>query len=142
MNVLKETIAVDANPLLSALRGGKTRQALLSDRFVFITTEQTTWEVKKYIPEIALESGVAEIELFFAFDRFPIISVPSVAYREKLKQAENLIAHRDPKDVEILALVLSFNIPLWTNDKDFENLHEVKIFTTLSMLEKAGILVE
>jgi len=140
MNESKETIAVDANPLLSALRGGKARMALFSGKFSFITTEHTTWEVKKYIPELSNESGVPESELFYAFDRFPIVSMPPVVYDEKRKQAEDLIAHRDPKDVDILALALKLNTPLWTNDKDFHNLPELKIYTTAAMLAKLAAL--
>jgi predicted nucleic acid-binding protein len=136
MSGLRETIAVDANPLLSALRGGKARVALLSGKFIFITTEYTTWEVKKYIPELSKESGVPESELFYAFDHFPIIAMPPVVYDEKRNQAENLIARRDPKDVDILALALKLDTPLWTNDKDFNNISELKVFTTSDMLEK------
>ncbi len=125
----KETIAVDANPLLSALRGGKARTVLLSGKFTFITTDYTTLEVKKYIPELSNQSGVPENELLFAFDHFPILSVPSIVFDEKRQQAANLIAQRDPKNVDILALALKFNTPMWTNDRDFNHLAELKIFT-------------
>lgn len=101
MNEPKETIAVDANPLFSALRGGRAKSVLYSDKFSFITTEYTTWEVKKYIPEISVDTGVPESEIFDAFDRFPITSMPPDVYDEMRQQAENLIARRDPKDVDI-----------------------------------------
>lgn len=140
MNDHKQTVTVDAGPLLSALRGGKARAALFSGKFVFITAEHTTWEVKKYIPEFANESGVNESELFYALDRFPIIAFPPIVYEEKRQQAVNLIAHRDSKDVDILSLALKFNTPLWTNDKDFENIPAPQILTTSDMLEKIDAL--
>jgi len=140
MNDHKQTVAVDAGPLLSALRGGKARAVLFSGKFVFITAEHTTWEVKKYIPELATESGVNESELFYAFDRFPIIAFPPVVYDEKRRQADNLISHRDPKDVDILSLALKFNTPLWTNDKDFENIPDLQTLTTTDMLQKIAAL--
>lgn len=136
MSVPKETIIVDANSLLSALRGGKARMVLFSGKFIFLTTEYTTWEVKKYIPELAKLSGVPESELFYAFDHFPIIAIPPVVYDEKRQRAKKLIARRDPKDVDILALVLKFDAPLWSNDKDFEIVPGLKILTTAAMLEK------
>ncbi len=37
-----------------------------------MTSEHTTWEVKKYIPEIAAATGKPENELFYAFDHFSI----------------------------------------------------------------------
>ncbi len=140
MSEARETIAVDANPLLSALRGGRARTVLFSKKFVFITTEFTTWEVKKYIPELSKESGVSESELFYAFDRFPITAIQPNVYDEKRKQAAELIARRDPKDVDILALALKYEVLLWTNDKDFTNIPELQIFTTADMLEKLAAL--
>lgn len=140
MNDQKQTIAVDAGPLLSALRGGKARIALFSGKFIFITTEHTTWEVKKYIPELSKESGVSESELFYAFDHFPIIAFPPIVYDDKRQQADNLIAHRDPKDVNILALALKFSTPLWSNDRDFENIPGLEVLATTDMLEKLAVL--
>lgn len=102
----------------------------------FYYDEYTTWEVKKHIPELSKESGVPESELFYAFDHFPIIAMPPIVYDEMRNQAENLIAHRDPKDVDILALAFKLDTPLWPNDKDFSNIHELKVFTTSDRLEK------
>lgn len=99
-----ETFVVDANPLIATLRGGNARTVLFSTKFFFVTTEPTTWEVKKYIPELSQHSGVSEQELFYVFERFPIIAIPTIAYEDTLSEANALIAHRDPKDVHILAL--------------------------------------
>lgn len=106
MSAPREKIAIDANPLLSALRSGETKAVLFSGKFVFLTTEHTTWEVKKYIPELSQQAGVPEQELFYAFDHFPIMAMPAAAYDDKRAQAEALIAHRDPKDIDLLALGL------------------------------------
>ena len=43
---MKITIAVDAQPLFSALLGGVARRILFDPRFKFITTEFTLNEVK------------------------------------------------------------------------------------------------
>lgn len=142
MNEPKETITVDANHLLSALRGGKARALLYSGKFSFIKIEHATWEVKKYIPELSKASGFPKSELFYAFERYPITSMSPVMYDEKRKQAEDLMAHRDPKDVDILALALKLNTPLWTNDKAFQDLPEVEILTTAAMLAKLAALTD
>ncbi|MCI0694310.1 PIN domain-containing protein [candidate division KSB1 bacterium] len=73
-------------------------------------------------------------------DHYPIVAIPPFVYDEKRQQAEVLIAHRDPKDVDILALTLKLDIPLWTNDRDFDNIHEIKTFTTAELLEKLNTL--
>lgn len=106
MSEQKPILIIDANPLLSALRGGKARSVLFSKEFIFFTTEHTTWEVKKYLPKLSAESAVSEGELLYAFDRFPIISIPAILYDDKRPQAVDLIADRDPKDVDVLALAL------------------------------------
>lgn len=140
MNGFRQTLAVDANPLLSALRGGRAEDALLSDKFIFVTTEYTTWEVKKYIPALAAKSGMPESELFYMLDHYPIVAVPPFIYNEMRQHAETLIAHRDPDDVEILALILKWNIPLWTNDHDFDNIPEITTFTTAEILAQIATL--
>lgn len=136
MNESRETIAVDVNPLFSALRGGRAKSVLYSERFVFITTQYTIEEIKKYIPEMSVDTGAPENELLYAFDRFPLLSMPPEVYEEKRQHADNLISHRDPKDVDILALALKLDIPIWTNDKDFSNIPGLKMFTTSDMLKK------
>jgi hypothetical protein len=50
-------IVVDANVMLSALLGGYAAHLLVNPAAQFVTTERTTWEVKKYIPRVA---GVAD----------------------------------------------------------------------------------
>lgn len=131
-----ETFAVDANPLISSLLGGRSRTVLFSGAFTFITTERTTWEVKKYMPKISVQTALAESELIKNFERIPIVAKQTSEYDAKRNQAEDLIARRDPKDVDILALALKFNVPIWTNDDDFKGLTELQIFTTADMFEK------
>ena len=46
-------LVVDANIFISALIGGKTAELLFNPDFDLLTTERTTWEVKKYIPQLA-----------------------------------------------------------------------------------------
>ena len=43
------------------------------------------------------------------------------------------IAHRDPRDVDVLALALALERPLWTNDKDFDDTM-AQVLTTAELL--------
>lgn len=42
-------LVVDANIFISALIGGKAAELLFNPKFDLLTTERTTWEVKKYL---------------------------------------------------------------------------------------------
>jgi len=140
MNNTREIIIVDADPLLSALLGGRARSILLSGKFKFITSEYTTWEEKKYIPKVSERTGVAEEELLFAFNNFPITAFQPKEYYDRREAAEMLISKRDPKDVDILALALKFIAPIWSDDRDFEGIEGLILFKTFDMLNKLSNL--
>ncbi len=65
------------------------------------------------------------------------IAVPEI-YAATIGKARRRIGKRDPDDVELLALALRFEIPLWTNDNDFEGCG-VEWFTTAELLKKLGV---
>ena len=63
----------------------------------------------------------------------PLSAYPPQTYRQTISQARQLIQHRDPDDADVLALTLKLGIPLWTNDRDFEETG-VEQFTTAHLL--------
>ena len=127
-------LAVDANPLISALLGGQALKLLYSPLFLFVTTERTTWEVKKYIPEIAERLEISEIEMLETFEDFPLVAYQSDLYSSALSRAKNRIGLRDPKDVDILALVYHLRTPLWTQDLDLIDIEDIQTITTQDLL--------
>ena len=127
-------LAVDANPLISALMGGQALKLLYSPLFLFVTTERTTWEVKKYIPEIAERLEISEIEMLETFEDFPLVAYQSDIYSPALSQAKNKIGLRDPKDVDILALAYHLGTPLWTHDLDLIDIEDIQTITTQDLL--------
>lgn len=131
---MKITIVVDANPIISALIGGVSREVLFDERFNFITTETVINEVKKYIPLIAEKSNRSENYIRFTLSLLPIKAIPKDFYKESIKKAKPLIEERDKKDVEILALTLAAGVPLWSQDKDFENIDEIVLLKTKDIL--------
>jgi predicted nucleic acid-binding protein len=56
-----------------------------------------------------------------------------------MAEAAKRIGHRDPDDVELLALALHFRISVWSNDRDFEELN-INLFTTERLLRHLGII--
>ena len=130
-----KVIAVDANPILSALLGGKSLEILYHERFRFITTERIMWEVKKYIPEMAKKLEVEDIKLYYALENLPILTLQPREYDKQREVAEMLIAPRDRKDVDLLALSLAIDAPIWTQDKDFEGIGQITLFKTSDMVK-------
>ena len=51
----------------------------------------------------------------------PVTVVGRMDYEAALSEAKRRIGRRDPDDIEILALALHFDLPVWSNDNDFEN---------------------
>ncbi len=135
---MKIKIVVDANVIISALLGGKSRFILFDPRFEFITTVFTLKEVKRYIPEISQRSGVPEKEIKKAISVLPLRIVPQKYYKDLLNEAMELMQDIDPSDVDILALYLKEKTFLWSDDKDFEkiqnkiNLLKTKDFFSIS----------
>ena len=132
--MLRLELAVDANPLVSALLDGQALKLLFSPLFLFFTTERTTWEVKRYIPVISERLGIAEIEIFNTFDSFPIMAYQSNLYSPALSRATNAIGHRDSKDIDILAIAYHLRITLWTHDLDLIEIEDIQTVTTQDLL--------
>ncbi|MDH4327030.1 MAG: PIN domain-containing protein [Nitrospira sp.] len=129
-----EKLVVDANPILSALLGGKAKQLFLdADISEFAVTESALDEVHYYIPKVAQKLEVNPTLVRFTLDLLPLTVYKPNSYRRSMKKAKLQIAHRDPQDIEILALALELGRPLWTNDKDFEDT-TIQTFTTAELL--------
>ena len=131
---MKITIGVDANPIISALIGGVSREVFFDHRFKFITTEFTLREVEKYLPMISKKSGVDMKRVSLAKSLLPITTYPETFYKQNIQEADKLIGHIDKKDVDILALALSIKCPLWSDDKDFEAVEGITLLKTKDLL--------
>jgi predicted nucleic acid-binding protein len=123
-------VVVDATSLISALLGGRAIQVLFSDLFQCITTERTTWEVKRYIPTIADRSGVAENEVLYLFETFPLTAYQSAFYEAQMDHAARQVGERDSNDIDILALTYQTGAPLWTADRDLLEVADIQTVTT------------
>jgi len=76
--------------------------------------------------------------LLLAMAALPVTLVEKPVYASRLPQARKIVAQRDPDDVDILALALHLGLPLWSNDKDFEQTG-VERFTTAELLQMLGV---
>jgi len=133
-------LAADANVLLSALIGGRAKLALSHPQIGEIfTTEHTFSEVEEYAPVLAKTKRLPADILLLALAALPVTLVNRNPYNKTLAKATRRIGPRDPDDVDLLALALHLQIPIWSNDRDFEGL-SVDRFTTERLLRHLRII--
>ncbi len=101
----------------------------------FLTTKRTTWEVKKYLPELAAYTEKSPADLLLLFELIPVTACQSKEYETSLSTAQHLIGDRDPFDVDILALTLETGSPLWSNDSDFEEIEKISLLKTKDIID-------
>lgn len=134
---MTEPLVVDANPLIAALMGGRAEDILLSPLFSFHSTQHTLFEVQKYVPRMAAKLGIREQELLEAYNLLPVVAYQPVTFESHIEQAKSLIEARDQNDVQILALALKLQRPLWSDDRDFESIHEIELVKTADLLSRS-----
>jgi len=131
-----EKLAVDANPILSAIIGGNARSVFLdADHISFYTTLFNFREVEKYIPTLASKRSLPLDDLYLALSTLPISVCDVEFYKATLREAERLISDRDPDDIHLLGLALKLSCPIWSNDRDFDDVG-IKIYSTLALVRK------
>ncbi len=133
-------LAADANVLLSALIGGRAKLVLNHPRIGgTFTTEHTFAEVEEYALVLARKRRLPRDILLLAVAALPVNLVPRVQYAKSLAEATRRMQPRDPEDVDLLALALHLQIPVWSNDRDFENLN-VDLFTSERLLRYLRVI--
>jgi len=132
-------LVADANVLLAAVLGSQAKIVLQHPEIdEVLTAEATLAEVEEYAPILAKKKRLSLDSLLLAIAALPVTVVEKAIYSSSLPQARKLIASRDPDDVDILALALHTNLPLWSNDNDFEEAG-IEWYTTAEMLRKLGV---
>jgi predicted nucleic acid-binding protein len=133
-------LAVDANVLLSAVIGGRSRLALNHPSIEELFTTQPTFsEVEEYSTALARKKRLRADIVLLAVAALPVTILSRSHYAGDLPEAMRLIGHRDPEDVELLALALHLQVPLWSNDRDFEHVG-VELFTTERLLRRLAMI--
>ena len=129
-------MAVDANVLVAAMLGGRTRDLLVRGRragLTLITAVEVIREVEEHIPEQAEYVGVRPDSLKLALWSLPVESVANAEYASQMAHAADLMKDRDPDDAPLVALALTRDIPVWSNDRDFRGLPGIRVMTTVDV---------
>ena len=133
-------IAVDANALLSAVLGGRANLILQHPEVEEIfTAEETLDEVQEYALGLARKKRLREDVVLLTLATLPVTVMERSIYASGIAEASRRIGQRDPDDIPILALALTLNVPLWSNDKDFKDVG-VEWYTTERLLRRLRII--
>ena len=133
-------LAADANVLLAAVLGGRARLIFGSTEIEEVLTAETTFaEVEEYAVVLAKKKRLPADLLLLAVASLPVTIIEREAYADSISEAHRRIGRRDPDDVDILALAIQFRVPLWSNDRDFED-SGIQRYTAEDLLRKLGML--
>jgi predicted nucleic acid-binding protein len=132
-------LVADANVLLSAVIGGRAALALRHDKVESVFAPAAAYdEVFEYLPSLAKKKRLDLDTLLLACAALPVSVVERSEYQDKIPIAKRRIGKRDPDDVDVLALALTLNVPVWSNDNDFEEAG-IEWYTTAELLKTLGI---
>jgi predicted nucleic acid-binding protein len=132
-------LVADANVLLSAVIGGRAALALRHSELEQVFTPATAYdEVFEYVPSLSKKKRLDLDTLLLACAALPVTVVERSEYQGELATARRRIGKRDPDDVDVLALALTLNLAVWSNDNDFEDAG-VDWYTTAELLKTLGI---
>jgi predicted nucleic acid-binding protein len=124
--------------LLSAVLGGQAGRVLHHDAVQEVLTAEATFEeVREYAAHFAGKKRLSVDVVLLAVASLPVTIVEQAVYKTRIPEAKRRIGRRDPDDVEIVALALHFDIPVWSNDNDFADAG-VEWYTTAQLLRKLG----
>ena len=128
-----EGVVADANVLLSAVVGKAALRVFTQFEIAVHVSQFNCNEVAEYLPHMAQKYSLSVELVEMQWKLLPLRQHSIVEYRRRLPQALTDLAHRDAEDAHALALARSLSLPIWSNDKDFENL-DVQCFSTARLL--------
>ncbi len=127
----KVKLVVDAGILFTGLTGeGVTKKLLFSDNIKLFAPEFLLDEIKEHLSRIVDISSLPEKSVSILIGLFEkrITLISRFEFEEFLNKANSLIS--DVDDTEYLALALSLDCSIWSNDEHFKKQSEVNVFTT------------
>ena len=132
-----QRLAVDAQILIRALLPSRTRELFqaLRGRVTLVTTPGKIAEIKRWLPSIARKRGLDADLLMSAVVKLPVEVIAETRFQKQIEAAQEQIGDRDPSDVDLLALALAENIPIWSDDRDFED-SSAQVFRTEAIIAK------
>jgi len=129
-----EGVVADANVLLSAAVGKGALRVFTDFDIVIHVAQFNADEVAEYLPLMAAKYHL-QIELVEMQWKLLALRVhPLSDYESRLQRAMDYMKQRDSEDAHALALARSLDLPLWSNDKDFQSV-KVECYSTARLLK-------
>ncbi len=131
-------ILVDTNRIMAALiKDSNSRKIIRESNIEFVTIGLSKEELQKYKDYIKEKSGVTDEEFRYLFNR--IMRNVSVLRDDLIKpfmqEAKSIMDDIDKKDTPFIAAALATNLPIWSDDKHFEEQNKIKIFKTQDLVK-------
>lgn len=128
-----DAVVADANVLLSAVVGKAALRVIAEHGVTVHATEFNAGEVEEYLPVLSTKYGLPEDLVQLQWRLLPVVLHAEAEYAERLPEALETLRERDPEDAHALALAWALGLPLWSNDRDFEE-QAVERYTTARIL--------
>jgi predicted nucleic acid-binding protein len=132
-------LVIDTSILISSLiKDSVTREILLLPFMKFCLPEYALEEIEAHKMKISRLSGLSldEIDIILNLLLDNISIVPSQTIQPYLKEAERIIGGIDPNDIPFIALALAVdNDGIWSSDKHFEAIKQIKVWKTSDLLK-------
>ena len=131
-------LVVDTNILVSAtIKNSRARAVLLHPGFQFYAPEYALHEIEEHFLEIRNRAGLDDEDCRRIIDALisVVTVVPKSEFEDHLPKARLTMREIDEDDTSFIALALSFkNEGIWSDDKDFQKQHAVRIRRTKDLL--------
>jgi predicted nucleic acid-binding protein len=132
--VIFDGVVADANVLLSAVLGKAALRIFSEYKIPVHTTLFNTEEVEEYLPRLASKYGVLLETLQLQWKLLPVRIHAYAEYAHRFEESRSIMDLRDSDDAHLLALSLALGLPLWSNDRDFEDVG-VECLSTARLLK-------
>lgn len=136
-------LVLDTNILIAALiKNSITRRILLLPDLAFLLPAFALDELARHRAKIARAARLKadELDLLLTLLLTSVTVVPFERIAPYLPAADALIGAIDPDDVPFVALALAAEHDgIWSNDRAFENLPGVHVWTTTSLKAYLGL---
>lgn len=127
-------LAADANVILSAVAGKAALRIFLIEEIEIVTSQFNIDEAREYLDVIAEQYSLSEVILESQLKLLPLKIYQRHFYEDFIRKAAKIMSGRDEDDVELLALALKLDVPVWSNDGDFKD-SGVEVYTTAKLLK-------
>jgi predicted nucleic acid-binding protein len=132
-------LVLDSNIIFSALiKKSITRDIIISDLFELYAPEYFFKEITKHKELLLKKSKLngGDFEALLLLLQKHIHLVTKEKYYEKMAIAEDILGNIDITDSPFLALALTLNCSIWSNDGHFKQQDKVIVYTTKDLTIK------